>query len=241
MPRLYAPGLACLALVAAQVSSASAAQDPLAKASLKAYLKTDDPDTTAQAVTRAREKLQTLAANEPASASEAAILLARGLDAAGVAAIVTRAKGTPIEVELKAPIGDTGRVLTMWAFQPAFEQFGGTLTQRLDYILAVQRAKLLQRASAPGADPATAERYRQVAQSPNLRFYRVKVLGTPGELRTLLKETDVAATFVTNDPERIDQATLQKARLEQSRLRPGVPLVLHRRRSDGPPTTVPQQ
>lgn len=235
MPRLAVIGLAGLAFVAS-VTPATAAQDALAKTALQTYLKTSDAAATTQAVTGAREKLQQLAVTDPTTTAAASILLSRGLDTAGVARIVNRAKAVPVEVEIKTPTAD-GRVMTAWAFQPAFEEFNGTLNDRLDYILARQRVRFLERAGqVQAADPAAAARLRQAAESRELKFYRVEVLGTPAQLKTLLAEADVAAAFVDADPDRVRPESLQKARAGQnSTARARVPIVRNRRKSDGPP------
>lgn len=224
--------LACVSLVALGTAAGATTADPLAKSAMRAYLKTNNAAETDQAVAEAREKLQLLAATEPAATGVANVVLKRGLDHAALAALVNRSNAAPVEVEMKTPIGTSGDVMTMWVFQPALGVFGGTLAEQLEFVVARQRSVYAQRAQA-ATDPGTAARMSQVAQSNQIRFYRVKVLGTTGELRNLLGEADVAAAFVDIDRERMPELAAQKAAL--NRPRPAGRVVRHRRQSDGSP------
>jgi hypothetical protein len=206
--------------------------DALARTSLEVYLKSADPAANARKVAAARAELAKLARTKPGTQAVASVLLSRGLRGQELAQVLGRAKAWPVEAEIKTPLGDTEHVMTIWLSQRALAEAGGTADEQLSKALGHQRWLAGQRA-AESQDAATADTLRKVAESRQLRYYRIDAVGSAAGLARLLDERDVAAAFVDVTPARVSAVVSAKASLAEMRI--GPPIAKSRPERLGPP------
>lgn len=206
--------------------------DPLAQAAQESFLRSGNAQSNAERVAAGRAALLEKARVQPDTLSLVNVLLTRGMEAKTLAPVLDGADASLMTVEAKTPVGDGGKVMTLWITQRELTQFGGTTQEQLEKALGRQRLFFLQQAGLR-EDPQGAQEYRDIAYSQALLFYRVEVVGRAGALARLTGEPAVNAVFLTEDQTHLDGYLAQRSAFEA--MMHSARVVKGRPASEGPP------
>lgn len=205
--------LAGVTLADAPVHPAAA----LAQAELESYLRTTNPALIEQLVARAQRGLEADAQRAPQDQRIANVILAHGLDGAGIAALLEPRGIALVGLAARCPMKSGRMPAEIEIPQAALGALTDGVATRVDGAFERERkrfSKLAQRMSA-GADegltasPAARDlvaRYREVAASGELAAYRLEVMGTRAALFALSRAPPVRAVFVDENAQRVAEA-----------------------------------
>jgi hypothetical protein len=160
---------------------------------------------------------------DPNSPLGAVIVFARGLDSTETAAFAESYQLAILRAEAKVYVRTTGATETMSFGAQTLFSLDGPLAERLETLIGRMRGDLMNMARTEEVSEPTqgaglrAAGLREAGESPDIRLYKVEVVGPASSFDRIEHSGEAAAIFVDGSQARVEQLSQQRANVAHRR------------------------